>query len=178
MIIALVKAYWKQLLVVLMLAALVIGCVVAWNVHGSRQYDAGYAQAQADQKQADDKARSQRDQEKTQIEREAQSRINMARVDAEHANTAADGLRAELYKTKQLAEHYTGSFPTGTPASKVISVLADMLEESNRAYVETAEEAERYRSAGLTCQRQYDSLKNGALISSDGIQNGMNNLLF
>ncbi len=159
MILAFVKAYWKQLVVVLMLAALVITSVIAWNVHGSRQYDAGYAQAQADQKQADDKARSQRDQEKTQIEREAQSRIDVARVDAEHANTAADGLRAELDKTKRLAEHYTGSFPTGTSASKVIGVLADMLEESNRTYVATAEEAERYRVAGESCEKQYDALK-------------------
>ena len=159
MILAFVKAHWKQLLIVAMLAALVVTAVVAWNVHGSRQYDAGYAKAQADQKQADDKARSQREKEKAKIEREAQSRIDVARVDAEHANTAANGLRAELDKTKRLAEHYTGSFPTGTPASKVIGVLADMLEESNRAYVATAEEAERYRSAGLTCERQYDSLK-------------------
>lgn len=72
MIWAFVKAYWKQLLIVLMLAALIIYGVVAWNVHGDRQYVAGYAQAQADQKQADDKARARRDQEKTQIEREAQ----------------------------------------------------------------------------------------------------------
>jgi hypothetical protein len=155
------KAYWKQLLIVAMLAALVIGVRVAWNEHGDRLYAAGYAKAQADQKQADDKARSQRDKEKAQIEREAQSRIDVARVDAEHANAAADGLRAELDKTKRLAEHYTGSFPTGTPASKVIGVLADMLEESNRSYIAAAEEAERYRSAGLTCERQYDSLKAG-----------------
>ncbi|MEG6190966.1 DUF2514 family protein [Enterobacter kobei] len=161
MIWAFVKAYWKQLLIVLMLAVLAAGFRIAWVNHGETQYAAGYAQAQADQKQADDKARSQRDQEKTQIEREAQSRIDVARVDAEHANTAADGLRAELDKTKRLAEHYTGSFPTGTPASKVIGVLADMLEESNRSYIAAAEEAERYRSAGLTCERQYDSLKTG-----------------
>lgn len=161
MIWAFVKSYWKQFLIVVMLAALVIGARIAWVKHGDAQYDAGYAKAQADQKQADDKARSQRDQEKTQIEREAQSRIDVARVDAEHANTTADGLRAELDKTKRLAENYTGSFPTGTPASKVIGVLADMLEESNRAYIAASEEAERYRDAGLTCERQYDSLKTG-----------------
>ncbi|EHU3537364.1 DUF2514 family protein [Salmonella enterica] len=159
MITAFVKAYWKQLIIVVMLAAMVTVCRVAWVNHGEIQYAAGYAQAQADQKQADDKARSQRDQEKTQIEREAQSRIDVARVDAEHANTAADGLRAELDKTKRLAEHYTGTFPTGTPASKVIGVLADMLEESNRTYVATAEEAERYRVAGESCEQQYDALK-------------------
>ncbi|EFM0016160.1 DUF2514 family protein [Escherichia coli] len=161
MIWAFVKSYWKQLLIVFMLAGLAAGCRIAWVQHGESQYAAGYAKAQADQKQADEKARSQRDQEKNQIEREAQSRIDVARVDAEHANTASDSLRAELDKTKRLAEHYTGSFPTGTPASKVIGVLADMLEESNRSYVATAEEAERYRSAGLTCESQYESLKTG-----------------
>ncbi|HBB0993419.1 TPA: DUF2514 family protein [Escherichia coli] len=154
-----VKAYWKQLLIVAMLAALVVGGLVAWNDHGDRQYAAGYAQAKEDQKQADDKFRSQREQEKTQIEREAQSRIDAARVDAEYANTAADSMRAELDKTKRIAEHYTGSFPTGTPASKVIGVLADMLEESNRVYNATAAEAEKYRIAGESCEQQYDSLR-------------------
>ncbi|EPN9526762.1 DUF2514 family protein [Cronobacter malonaticus] len=153
-----VRGWWKPLLLLALVAAVAIGARMAWVNHGKAQYASGYAQAQSDQQQADERARSQRDQEKTQIERETQSRIDMARVDAEHANTAADGLRAELDKTKRLAEHYTGAFPTGTPASKVISVLADMLEESNRAYVATAEEAERYRDAGETCERQYDSL--------------------
>ncbi|EAN4946483.1 DUF2514 family protein [Salmonella enterica] len=154
-----VKAYWKQMIIIVMLAALVISCVVAWNVHGDRQYEAGYEQAKADQKQADDKARAQRDQEKTQIERDAISRIEAARADADFAAASSSRLQSELDKLKRFAEHYTGTFPTGTPASKVIGVLADMLEESNRAYVATAEEAERYRSAGLTCERQYDALK-------------------
>ncbi|MEB7922408.1 DUF2514 domain-containing protein [Atlantibacter hermannii] len=159
MISAILKAWWKPIIGATAAVVVVVCIIVTWNVHGDRQYDAGYAQAKADQKLADDNARSQRDQEKTQIEREAQSRIDVARVDAEHANTAADGLRAELDKTKRLAEHYTGSFPSGTPASKVIGVLADMLEESNGAYIAAAEEAEKYRIAGESCEQQYDSLK-------------------
>ncbi|MDZ9700707.1 DUF2514 family protein [Escherichia coli] len=154
-----VKAYWKQLLIVVMLAALVVVGVVAWNIHGNLQYDAGYAQAKADQKSADEKAREEREQEKTQIEHDALSRIESARADADFAAASSGRLQSELDKIKRFAEHYTGTFPTGTPASKVISVLADMLEESNRTYIETAEEAERYRVAGETCEQQYDALK-------------------
>lgn len=161
MIWAFVKAYWKQLLIVVMLAALAAGGRLAWVNHGETQYEAGYAQAKAYQKQVDDKERSQRDQEKIQIERDAISRIEAARADADFAAASSGRLQSELDKIKRFAEHYTGTFPTGTPASKVIGVLADMLEESNRSYIETAEEAERYRSAGLTCQSQYDSLKSG-----------------
>ncbi|EJV8180105.1 DUF2514 family protein [Escherichia coli] len=159
MISAFVKAYWKQLIIVVMLAALVTVCRFAWVNHGETQYAAGYAQAQADQKQADDKARAQRDQEKTQIERDAISRIEAARADADFAAASSGRLQSELDKIKLFAEHYTGSFPAGTPASKVIGVLADMLEESNRTYVATAEEAERYRVAGESCEQQYDALK-------------------
>nr|WP_076738092.1 DUF2514 family protein [Cronobacter sakazakii] len=158
MMITFIRAWWKPLLVLALVAAIAIGASVAWVNHGEAQYAAGYAKAQADQKKADDEAMAKREQEKTEIEREAQSRIDAARADAELANSTAGSLRAEIDKTRRLAEHYTGAFPTGTPASKVISVLADMLEESNRAYVSTAEEAERYRDAGSTCERQYDSL--------------------
>ncbi|HCN3423694.1 TPA: DUF2514 domain-containing protein, partial [Escherichia coli] len=45
MIWAFVKAYRKQLIIMAVLAVLVISGVAAWSVHGSRQYDAGYAQA-------------------------------------------------------------------------------------------------------------------------------------
>lgn len=156
--ITILKAWWKPLALLAVLSLLVAGSRIAWVKHGQVQYDAGYAKAQADQKKADDEAKAQREQEKTEIEREAQYRVDAARADAELANSAAGSLRAEIDKTKQLAEHYTGAFPTGTPAIKIIGVLADMLEESNRAYVATAEEAERYRDAGATCERQYDSL--------------------
>lgn len=52
MIWAFAKAYWKQLVIMAMLAVLVISGVVAWNAHGSRQYDAGYAQARRRRKTA------------------------------------------------------------------------------------------------------------------------------
>lgn len=91
MITAFVKAYWKQLLIVSMLAALVAGGVVAWNVHGDRQYDAGYAQAKADRKAEDEKARQHDEQEKATNEREAQQRIDHARNDALDAALALAG---------------------------------------------------------------------------------------
>lgn len=153
-----IRAWWKPLLFLALVAAISISARMAWVNHGKAQYASGYANAQEEQKKADDEAMAQREKEKKEIEREAQSRIDAARADAELANSAAGSLRAEIDKTRRLAEHYTGTFPTGTPASKVISVLADMLEESNEAYVATAEEAERYRDAGATCERQYDSL--------------------
>lgn len=91
MITAFVKAYWKQLLIVSMLAALVAGGVVAWNIHGDRQYDAGYAQAKADRKAEDEKARQHDEQEKATNEHEAQQRIDQARNDALDAAARAGG---------------------------------------------------------------------------------------
>lgn len=82
MIWAFVKAYWKQLVIMAMLAVLVISGVVAWNAHGSRQYDAGYAQAEEDRKDEEDKVRQYYEQEKVTNEREAQQRIDQARNDA------------------------------------------------------------------------------------------------
>lgn len=89
MIWAFVKAYWKQFLIVAVLAVLVISGVVAWNIHGSRQYDAGYAQAEEDRKAEEDKVRQYYEQEKVTNEREAQQRIDQARNDALDAAASA-----------------------------------------------------------------------------------------
>ncbi len=82
MILAFAKAYWKQLVIMAMIAVLVISGVVVWNAHGSRQYDAGYAQAEEDRKDEEDKFRQYYEQEKVTNEREAQQRIDQARSDA------------------------------------------------------------------------------------------------
>lgn len=91
MIWSFVKAYRKQLIIMAVLAVLVISGVVAWNVHGSRQYDAGYAQAKEDRKTEDERVRQHYEQEKSINEREAQQRIDQARNDALDAAARAGG---------------------------------------------------------------------------------------
>lgn len=130
MILALVKAYWKQLLIVVMLAALVAGGVIAWNVHGSRQYDAGYTQAQADRKAEDEKARQQDEQEKATNEREAQQRIDQARNDALNAAARAGRLQQQLVAIREQLRQYNATVGAGTSAADTGVLLADVFSKS------------------------------------------------
>lgn len=158
MILVLFKAYWKQLLIVLMLAALAIGGVVAWNVHGSRQYDAGYAQAQADQKQADAKLRSLKEQEKATNEREAQQRIDQARNDALDAAARAGRLQQQLVAIREQLRQYNATVGAGASAADTGVLLADVLSKSLERNRQLAEYADRAAEAGRVCEKQYDSL--------------------
>lgn len=158
MIWVLVKAYWKQLLIVVMLAALIIGGVVAWNVHGSRQYDAGYTQAQADQKQADAKLRSLKEQEKATNEREAQQRIDQARNDALDAAARAGRLQQQLVAIREQLRQYNATVGAGTSAADTGVLLADVLSKSLERNRQLAEYADRAAEAGRVCEKQYDSL--------------------
>ncbi|BBS33354.1 DUF2514 domain-containing protein [Enterobacter kobei] len=158
MIRALVKAYWKQLLIVAMLAALIIGGVVAWNVHGSRQYDAGYTQAQADQKQADAKLRSLKEQEKATNEREAQQRIDQARNDALDAAARAGRLQQQLVAIREQLRQYNAIVGAGASAADTGVLLADVLSKSLERNRQLAEYADRAAEAGRVCEKQYDSL--------------------
>ena len=158
MIWALLKAYWKQLLILAMLAALVIGGVVAWNVHGSRQYDAGYAKAQADQKQADAKLRSLKEQEKATNEREAQQRIDQARNDALDAAARAGRLQQQLVAIREQLRQYNAIVGAGTSAADTGVLLADVLSKSLERNRQLAEYADRAAEAGRVCEKQYDTL--------------------
>ncbi|MDJ5402362.1 DUF2514 domain-containing protein [Salmonella enterica] len=153
-----VKAYRKQLLIVLMLAALVISGVVAWNVHGIRQYDAGYAQAQADQKQADAKFCSLQEQEKATNEREAQQRIDQARNDALDAATRAGRLQQQLFAIRDQLRQYNATVGAGPSAADTGVLLADVLSKSLERNRQLAEYADRAAEAGRVCEKQYDSL--------------------
>lgn len=158
MIWAFVKAYWKQLLIVAMLAALVITAVIAWNVHGDRQYAAGYAQAKADQKEADAKLRLQKEQEKASNEREAQQRIDQARNDALDAAARAGRLQQQLVAIREQLRQYNATVGTGSSAADTGVLLADLLSKSLERNRQLAEYADRAAEAGRVCEKQYDSL--------------------
>lgn len=158
MIWAFVKAYWKQLLIVVMLAALVIDGVVAWNVRGSRQYDAGYAKAKADQKEADAKLRLLKEQEKATNEREAQQRIDQARNDALDAADRAGRLQQQLVAIREQLRQYNATVGAGASAADTGVLLADVLSKSLERNRQLAEYADRAAEAGRVCEKQYDSL--------------------
>ncbi|HBW6278920.1 TPA: DUF2514 domain-containing protein [Klebsiella pneumoniae] len=158
MITAFVKAYCKQLLIVSMLAALVAGGIVAWNIHGDIQYDAGYAQAKAGRKAEDDKARQHDEQEKATNEREAQQRIDKARNDALDAAARAGRLQQQLVAIREQLRQYNATVGAGTSAADTGVLLADVLEKSLERNRQLAEYADRAAEAGRVCERQYDEL--------------------
>lgn len=158
MIWAFVKAYWKQLLIVVMLAALAAGCRIAWVQHGVTQYAAGYAKAQADRKSEDDKARQQDEQEKATNEREAQKRIDRARNDALDAATRAGRLQQQLVAIREQLRQYNATIGAGTSAADTGVLLADVLSKSLERNRQLAEYADRAAEAGRVCENQYDLL--------------------
>lgn len=152
--------YWRPLAIIIIVALCALWVRSEIIDYGDQRYDAGYAKAIAEQKEADKREEQRRDAEKQRIQADAQQRIDVARRDAVDAESSAKRMRGELDRIRQLASQYTGTESSGKAAREVIIMLGGMLEESNDAYRRTAEEADRYYNAGLTCQRQYDSLRN------------------
>lgn len=154
------KRYWRPLAIIIIVAVCALWVRSEIIDYGNQRYDAGKAQAIADQKDADEKERQRRDAEKQKIQADAQQRIDVARRDAVDAVARADGVRRETDRIRQLAEQYTGTQSASVSTRKVISMLAELYEASERDYLAASTEADRYYNAGLTCQRQYDSLRN------------------
>lgn len=152
--------YWRPLAIIIIVAFCALWVRSEIIDYGNQRYDVGYAKAIAEQKEADKREEQRRDAEKQKIQADAQQRIDVARRDAVDAESSAKRMRWELDRIRQLASKYTGTESSGKTAREVIIMLGGMLEESNDAYRRTAEEADRYYNAGLTCQRQYDSLRN------------------
>lgn len=149
---------WRPLAIIIIVAAGALWMTNKISSYGEQQYAAGYARAVAEQKAADEQEGQRRNAELQKIQADAQQRIDAARNDAVNAATKSGRLRAETERIRKLAERYTGTKPASVPTRKVIVMLTQLLDESNDAYRRTAEEADRYYNAGLTCQKQYESL--------------------
>lgn len=158
MIATILKAYWKQLLIVAMLAVLAAGCRLAWVNHGEAQYDAGYAKAQSDQKIALENERKQNEKDKATAEREAQQRIDQARNDALDAADRAGRLQQQLVAIRKQLGQYNQSLGVGPSAADTGILLADVLSKSLERNRQLAEYADRAAEAGRICERQYDTM--------------------
>lgn len=150
--------YWRLLAIIIIVAAGVLWMRGKIISYGDQRYAEGKTQAIAEQKAADEQEEQRRNAELQKIQADAQQRIDAARNDAVNAAAESGRLLAETERIRKLAEHYTGTQPASVPTRKVIVMLTQLLDESNDAYRRTAEEADRYYNAGLTCQKQYESL--------------------
>lgn len=150
--------YWRPLAIIIIVATGALWARSEIISYGDQRYAEGKAQAVAEQKAADKKEEQRRSAELQKIQADAQQSIDAARNDAVNAATKSGRLRAETERIRKLAERYTGTQPASVPTRKVIVMLTQLLDESNDAYRRTAEEADRYYNAGLTCQKQYESL--------------------
>lgn len=157
--------YWRPLAIIIIVVAGALWVANKVSSYGEQQYAAGYAKAVTEQKAADEQEEQRRNAELQKIQADAQQRIDAARNDAVNAESSAKRMRGELDRIRQLASRYTGTESSGKTAREVIIMLGGMLEESNDAYRRTAEEADGYYNAGLTCQRQYDSLRNNKALN-------------
>lgn len=152
--------YWRLLAIIIIVVICALWVVGKVSSYGEQRYNDGYAKAVAEQKAADEQEEQRRDAEKQKIQADAQQRLDTARNDAIAAESSAKRLRGELDRIRQLASQYAGTQSSGKTTREVVVMLTQLLDESNDAYRRTAEEADKYYNAGLTCERQYDSLRN------------------
>ena len=97
--------------------------------------------------------------DKNALEQKQQAELALRDNRILELDNAADGMRTELERIARLASRHTGVKSSGDSARKAVSLLAELLRESQDAYRTTAAEADRYYFAGMTCQQQYNSLR-------------------
>lgn len=101
--------------------------------------------------------------DKGKLEYEAQQRLNAVKADADRARDTADSLQRTIDKVRSIASSAGVSVSSSTTTAKAVTLLADMLIESNRAANTYAEYADAASEAGRTCELQYDAMRNRIL---------------
>lgn len=92
---------------------------------------------------------------------QANAQLEIAQADIAAAGATADGLRVELDRLKRKRPEHPAAGVGVAPGASATAVLADLLEEVERAGRAMAEEAQRRGIAGTSCERRFDSLGGG-----------------
>lgn len=162
---ALIQQYKLILLGLAVATLMTLSATAAWqwqaNTYGKQIADMRTAQAEAHATaQAQVRAEEQRRQLAIEVIRhDAQTHIAQAATDAAAADRAADGLRVELARLKRRVTSCPGATVGGEAGPDATAVLADLLEEVERAGRAMAAEADRRGIAGGVCERSYDAVK-------------------
>ncbi|GGX11050.1 hypothetical protein GCM10007242_16350 [Pigmentiphaga litoralis] len=132
--------------------------LVATNAKGMQDYSDRAYRAETAQREEGER----RQDEKDTIQNEARDRIAVIQADAVRAAGERDRLRGQL--AAFTASHRSaGADPAagagGPPAADSLDLLAIMFSESDDTAGILASALDRSRDAGLTCERQYESLK-------------------
>lgn len=160
MILQILKANWKAIAAIVGVAFLALIIYGKWVNYGKERYNSGYLAAVEAQKVKDKEASEQHEQDKKTIEQEAQSRIDAARADASAAAVKSGRLQQQLTTIRKQLLDYSRAESAGNPAAATGVLLSDVLQKSVERNRQLAEYADAARSAGLTCQTQYNSLRN------------------
>lgn len=150
--------YWRPLAIIIIVADCALWVANKVSSYGEQQYAAGYAKAIADQKAADEQEEQRRNAELQKIQADAQQRIDAARNDAANADAKSGRLQQQLANIRKQLVGYSTSESIGNPAADTGVLLSDVLSKSVERNRQLADYADRAREAGLTCQKQYESL--------------------
>jgi hypothetical protein len=134
-------------------SALVASNAKVMQDYSDRAYHAETAQREEGERRQD---------EKDTIQNEARDRIAVVQADAVRAVGERDRLRGQL-ATFTASHRSAGADPAvgagGPPAADALDLLAIMFGESDDTSGILADALDQSRVAGLTCERQYDSLE-------------------
>lgn len=150
--------YWRPLAIIIIVAAGALWARSEIISYGDQRYAEGKAQAIADQKATDKKEEQRRNAELQKIQADAQQRIDAARNDAINAADKSGKLQQQLANIRKQLVGYSTAESIGNPAAETGVLLGDVLSKSVERNRQLADYADRAREAGLTCQKQYESL--------------------
>ena len=152
--------YWRPLAIIIIVAAGALWAANKVSSYGKQQYASGYAKAIAEQKAADEQEEQRRNAELQKIQADARQRIDAARNDAVNAAAKSGRLQQQLTSIRKQLVGYSTAESIGNPAAETGVLLAQLLSESVERNRQLADYADRAREAGLTCEAQYNSLRN------------------